>query len=199
MEKQTKKIESILTKTEADLRQVIAEAAQAGDYRTVDVGRTAAVGVHNLKTQISKTSGKVSEKHKTSTVRTKSKTASRKSVKRKYPKFAVKNDTLIRIGWSKKEHREYTHKTPRAAFDGTVKVMAALAQNGAGPFTAEEIIEQVNHMESETIPSYQVYVVIGMLRKRGCIKQIGREGYNISTDITVKAKNEWKEFSNKND
>ena len=191
MKDQNKKIEAILTKTETDLRQVIAEAAQAGDYRTVDMGRTVAVSIHNLKTQISKTSGKVSEKHRTSAVRTKSKTGSRKSVKRKYPKFAVKNDTLIRIGWSKKEHREYTHKTPRTVFDGTVKVMATLAQNGAGPFTAEEIIEQVNHMESETIPSYQVYVVIGFLRARKCIVQVGREGYDIPTEIATRARKEW--------
>ena len=72
MKNQTEKVEAILTKTEIDLREAIAVAAQAGDYRTVDMGRTAAVGIHNLKTQISKTSGKVSEKHKTSTVRTKS-------------------------------------------------------------------------------------------------------------------------------
>ncbi|MBA7670803.1 hypothetical protein ES703_78950 [subsurface metagenome] len=182
----------ILTKTEADLRKIIAEAAQAGDYRTVDMGRAAAVSIHNLQLQISKTSGKVSEKHGHGAARTKSKVASRKNVKRKYPKFAVKNDTLIRIGWSKKEHCEYTHKTPRTAFDGTVKVMAALAQNGAGPFTAEQIIEQVNNMESEAVPSYQVYVVIGLLRKSNCIKQVGREGYDIPVEVCGKAEDVWR-------
>ena len=199
MEKGIEKIISVLTKAESDLREQIVEAAKAGDYRTVDSARAAAVGIRSLRTGIVNPSSKAQAKGASVVSHRKRKSSSRKGIKSKYPKFEVKNDTLIRIGWSKKEHREYTHKTSRTAFDGTVKVMAALAQNGAGPFTAEEIIGQLSHLESEMIPSYQVYVVIGMLRKRGCIKQIGREGYNISTDITVKAKNEWKEFSNKND
>jgi hypothetical protein len=56
---------------------------------------------------------------------------------------------------------------------------------------AEQIIEQVNDLESDTIPSYQIYGVIGLLRKFNCIKQIGREGYDIPTDVSTRAKNEW--------
>ena len=56
---------------------------------------------------------------------------------------------------------------------------------------AEEIIEKVNKMEND-IPSYQIYVVIGMLKKMSCIKQVGREGYQIPTDFADKSKNVWK-------
>jgi len=191
MEKEIEKIISILTKCESDLREVIVEAAQEGDYRSVDIAKTAAVNVHNVKARVKNPAAKLETKPINDMSRHKRKKVSRKSSRLRYPKFEVKNETLIRIGWSKKERSEYTHKTPRAAFNRTVKVMAALAQNGAGPFMAEQIIEQVNHMESETVPSYQVYVVIGLLRKTEYIKQIGREGYSIPTDITQKAESVW--------
>ena len=191
MEKGIEKIIGILTKCESDLRKLIVGAAKAGDYRSVDMARVAAVDIHNLRDRVLSPSLKRKQKVGGEVSLRKRKSASRKRGRTGYPKFEVKNDTLIRIGWSKKERREYTHKTPRTAFDGTVKVMAALAQNGAGPFTAEEIIEQVNHTESETIPSYQVYVVIGFLRARKCIVQVGREGYDIPTEIATRARKEW--------
>lgn len=199
MEKEIEKIISILAKCESDLREVIVEAAQEGDYRSVDIAKTAAVNVHNVKARVKNPAAKLETKPINDMSRHKRKKVSRKSSRLRYPKFEVKNETLIRIGWSKKERSEYTHKTPRAAFDRTVKAMAALAQSGAGPFMAEQIIEQLSQLESEAIPSYQVYVVIGMLRKRGHIKQVGREGYNIPTDITAKAENEWTELLNKKD
>jgi len=191
MEKEIEKIISILTKCESDLQEVIVEAAQEGDYRSVDMAKTAAVNVHNVKARVKNPAAKLETKPINDMSRHKRKKVSRKSSRLRYPKFEVKNETLIRIGWSKKERSEYTHKTPRTAFDGTVKVMAALAQNGAGLFTAEQIIEQVNNMESEAVPSYQVYVVIGFLRARKCILQVGREGYDIPTEIATRARKEW--------
>ena len=191
MENQIEKILGILTKCESDLREVIVEAAQEGDYRSVDTARAAAVNVHDLRTRIANPFSKLESKSANQASDRKKKSASRKGIKSKYPKFEVKNDTLIRIAWSKKQRREYTHKAPRFVFNETVKAMAALAQSGAGPFMAEQIIEQVNNMESEAVPSYQVYIMIGLLRKTKCIKQVGREGYSIPTDIRTKAEKEW--------
>ena len=191
MEKEIEKILGILTKCESDLREQIVEAAKAGDYRTVDSARAAAVGIRSLRTGIINPSSKAQAKGASVVSHRKRKSASRKGIKSKYPKFEVKNDTLIRIAWSKKQRREYTHKAPRFVFNETVKAMAALAQSGAGPFMAEQIIEQVNNMESEAVPSYQVYIVIGLLRKTKCIKQVGREGYSIPTDIRTKTEKEW--------
>ncbi len=193
MKERIEEITGLLGRTEGQLRQMIADAAKAGDYRTVDLAKTAAVGIQNLQTGISNPGAKLQPKPASSVG--KAKTTSRRGGKGRYPKFDVKKNTLNRIGWSKKERREYTHKTPRTAFDRTVKVMAALAQNGAGPFTAEQIIEQLNHMGSETIPSYQVYVVIGFLRARKCIVQVGREGYDIPVDVYGKAEAVWRSRS----
>lgn len=192
------KIEAVLTKAENELQEVIVEAAKTGDYRGVDAGRAAAVEICNIKARILKPSSKGELKSESNVSRTKKKVATKRHVRGKYPKFEIKNDTLVRIGWSKKERREYTHKVSKRVFVETVEVMGRLAQGGAGPFMAETIIEQVNnaeYAESETIPSYQIYVVIGFLRKLNCIKQIGREGYDIPIDLAKKAESAWGNLS----
>lgn len=189
------KIEEVLTKAENELQEVIVEAAKEGDYRGVDAGRAAAVEICNLKARILKPSSKGELKSESNVSRTKKKVATKRHVRGKYPKFEIKNDTLVRIGWSKKERREYTHKVTKRVFYETVEVMGRLAKGGAGPFMAETIIEQVNNAESETIPSYQIYVVIGFLRKLNCIKQIGREGYDIPIDLAQKVESEWRNLS----
>ena len=189
------RIEEVLTKAENELQEVIVEAAKAGDYRGVDTGRAAAVEICNIKARILKPSSKGDLKSESNVSRTKKNVATKRHSRGKYPKFEVKNDTLVRIGWSKKERREYTHKVSKRVFVETVEVMGRLAQGGAGPFMAEKIIEQVNNAGSETIPSYQIYVVIGFLRKLNCIKQIGREGYDIPIDLAKNVESEWRNLS----
>jgi hypothetical protein len=195
MENLKEKIEAVLTKAENELQEVIVEAAKDGDYRGVDAGRAAAVEICNIKARILKPSSKGDLKSESNESRAKKKVATKRHGRGKYPKFEVKNDNIVRIGWSKKERREYTHKVSKRVFYETVEVMGRLAQGGAGPFMAEKIIEQVNHAESETIPSYQIYVVIGFLRKFNCIKQIGREGYDIPIDMAKKAESAWGNLS----
>jgi len=197
MENYIEQIIEILNKTENDLQKVIVEAAQARDYRSVDIARASAVSIQNLRTQISNSACKVEQRSAKSASGVRRKALSRKGNKSGYPKFRVMNDTLLRIGWSKKQRREYVHKAPKFVFDKTTKAMATLAQNGAGPFMAEQIIEQISSMESDTIPSYQVYVVIGLLRKTNCIKQVGREGYDIQQDILEKARDVWRSLASK--
>jgi len=197
MRDQAEKIIEILTKTESDIQEVIIEAAQAGDYRSVDIARATAVNIKNLRTQIMNPVSKTKIKSSQNKPHSERKASKRKRKKSEYPKFKITNETLIRIGWSKKQRREYTHKTPRLVFDKTIKAMALLAQSEAGPFLAENIIEQANSNESEEIPSYQVYVVIGLLKQTNCIKQVGRDGYDIPTELLEKAEEKWIELSNR--
>lgn len=197
MKDQAGKIIEILTKTESDIQKVIIEAAQAGDYRSVDMARAAAVNIKNLRTQISNPASKAKIRPAKSGTRIEKKASTKKRKKSDYPKFKVKNETLIRIGWSRKQRREYTHKAPRFVFEQTVKAMTALSQSGAGPFLAENILEQANSNESEAIPSYQIYVVIGLLKQTNCIKQVGRDGYIIPQDLVKKTEEKWVELSNR--
>ncbi len=189
MEDSNNTIRDILKEAENNLREMISKAAKDGDYRTVDMARGAAVEIKDLAARIENPSLKTSNKlHKETNRRTKKAV---RSSKKKYPKFKVQNDSLIKIGWSKKQKREYTHKAPKDVFEKTVNTMNALSNSGTGPFMAEQIIEKVNSHQQEIIPSYQIYIVIGFLKKSGCIKQFGREGYNIKTNIKRKADFEW--------
>lgn len=196
MKKTTDKIVRVLSETEGSLRDVIVQAAQAADYQGVDVARAAAQEVHNLRVRVS---GEVPPPER-STVDTKSHRAksrcarrqpSRKRAAAGYPRFEVRNGTLVRTGWSKKQGQEYLHKAPKPVFDLTVKAMATLSQERSGPITAEQVIDQVNLSDSQTTPNYQIYVVVGFLRAQGCIEQVGREGYRIPTDLCLEAAALW--------
>ena len=191
------KIKTILSGAEQHLRELIIEAAREGDYLGVDTARDLAVSVNQLINRLSdgETSTKKSmiknEIKGKKVSRAKKRAGLKKKTPSGYPKFTVRDDTLVRIGWSKKEKREYQHKVPKSLFDLTIKTMGDLAKSRNGPFMAEEIVEHINENNSESVPGYQVYVVIGFLREKGCIKQEGREGYRIPVDIYKKAEKEW--------
>lgn len=181
-----------LSKAESGLREIIAQAAGAGDYRGVDIARNVAVQLSEIMQRLNKPPASVdfAAIEKLSKENQGGKRGDTKQGVRKkdYPKFEVRNGSISRIGWSKKERCEYIHKVPVVVFERTVETMDSLSKSSAGPFTAEEIIKKANEMQAEPVPSYQVYVVLGLLRENDCIKQIGREGYVIPRDISEKAK-----------
>jgi hypothetical protein len=190
----------ILKKAEEELREAIAEAARAGDYRAVDLGRSVAVGVQEL---CEKVSGKrqASEKSTEEYTETEERKRHRKIGKRNkpegLPRIEIRKGSLFRIGWSRKQKREYEHKVPRVSFDTIVNTMSALAREGKGPFMAESVLEKISATKEDMIPVYQVYVVLAALREWNIITQVGREGYNISPDISEKANQVWREMADK--
>lgn len=196
MDNKTEQIKNVLIKAELELQEVIAESARDGDYRSVDIARIAAANIRELSAHISEPTLKKKNNKSVQKIEAKVKTRNRKktSAKKRYPKFELRNDSLVKIGWSKKQRREYTHKVPATVFDHSVKAMADMATGGAGPFMAENIIEKINDQQSDIIPSYQVYIVIGLLKQTNCIKQMGREGYHIPVDFSDKTKQVWKKL-----
>jgi hypothetical protein len=190
----------ILKKAEEELREAIAEAARAGDYRAVDLGRSVAVGVQEL---CEKVSGKrqASEKSTEEDTETEERKRHRKIGKRNkpegLPRIEIRKGSLFRIGWSRKQKREYEHKVPRVSFDTIVNTMSALAREGKGPFMAEAVLEKISATKEDMIPAYQVYVVLAALREWKLITQVGREGYNIPPDVAEKAQNMWTELTGK--
>ncbi|MBN2588382.1 MAG: hypothetical protein JXA96_00850 [Sedimentisphaerales bacterium] len=195
------KVLEILNKAEEELRKAIAEAAHSGDYRAVEVGRNVAVNIKEISDRISgngqlKSKNETVEKEFASVGQKKKKKVIRRIKPTGLPRFEVKNGSLYKIGWSKKRRSEYSHKVPRTAFDAITNAMNKLANEGSGPFMAEKVIEKLNLINDEMIPAYQVYVVMAALRANDVIKQVGREGYNIPTDISENVKNIWNELAN---
>ncbi|MDD5064130.1 MAG: hypothetical protein PHQ35_05140 [Phycisphaerae bacterium] len=194
------KILDILRKAEEDLREAIAEAARAGEYRDVDIGRTVAVNIKELCERISGNgikSSKPLETKEGSASRKKQKKVSRRNKPEGLPRIEIRNGSLYRIGWSRKQKKEYEHKVPRAAVDTIVNTMSALAKEGSGPFMAEAVINKINATTEDSMPAYQVYVVLAALREWNLISQDGRDGYNIPPDVAEKAKTMWTELASR--
>lgn len=189
------KVMNILSEAESQLRQAIADAAARGDYSGVDMARHVAVEVQEIRERLSSAAPPISSATRAEriTAKRQSEDKVRKGRGGGYPKFVVENDTLTKIGWSKKEKKEYTHRVSRAIFEETLQAMAALSNGKAGPFTAEQIIEKVNKAGGDFTPSYQVYIVIAFLRKARCIRQEGRDGYSIFPELTTRGSRAWDE------
>jgi len=194
MSKINEKLKMILSEGEKQIREVISEAAKQGDYGGVDTAKNVAVRIGEIGSQLE---GKLQNdstkgtKTKETKVRKKDKTDSRRSRSTDYPRFKISKDDLTKIGWSKKQKREYSHKVPRTIFKRTLQTIDELTSSGTGPFTTEQIIDTLNASNNEFVPSYQVYIVIAFLRNMLCIKQLGRDGYEIPTDVADRAAEAW--------
>lgn len=193
MDQTQQRIERALEQAEVEIRNVGADAFRAGDDKLVGqaqeiVGALKALR-SNLNGRVVASSDAPSPKVKQSRGRLK-KRRSTKVAKSEYPKYQVRNGSLVRIGWSKKQKTEYEHKAPKETFDVTISAMAELAKTGKDPIPAERIIDRVNTLAAGT-PSYQVYVVIGLLREQGCVEQVGRDGYVIPADLPHQGSQLW--------
>jgi hypothetical protein len=187
----------ILKKAEEELREAIAGAARAGDYRTVDLGRSVAVGVRELSEKVTghgQKSMKSTEEDKETEERKRHKKIGKRNKPEGLPRIEIRKGSLFRIGWSRKQRSTYEHKVPHPAFETIVNTMSALAREGNGPFTAEAIIEKIGATKEDAIPAYQVYVVLAALREWNIITQVGREGYNIPLDLLARAENQWRKI-----
>jgi len=194
MSKYSQQIIGVLQDTEKRTLALISDAARDADLDGVEMAHAAARQVRKL---IESLLGTDSLQQNSSNVidgarqpaqafRSKQKTR-----KREYPRFCVREGVLIRIGWSKKGKREYEHKVPKDVFLYAVKAVASAGSTARGPVTAEDIIGRVTDVTGAPIPSYQVYVAIGLLKQQGCIEQVGREGYMIPNDVDTRAHALW--------
>lgn len=192
-----KKIEQILRDAEVKLQGLIASSAENGDYAVIDLARRYAIQLHEMQNGLNQSNSPKNKldiitHHNTMTKSAKTPLDKKtKGKKTQYPKFKITSNSLIRIGWSKKEKREYSHKASKIIYDLTIDAMEKISNTAAGPFMAENIIDKLNKNSDQSIPAYQVYVVIGYLKDQGYIQQIGRDGYNIPPDIKKKSMASW--------
>jgi hypothetical protein len=96
-----------------------------------------------------------------------------------YPRFFRRGNELVKVGWSKKDRREYNH---RAAREVVAAVAAAVRQAGARGrlFNGDALLPLKDPANGTNIPSYQVYVTLAWLVRLGALKQAGpRTGYTL--------------------
>ena len=97
---------------------------------------------------------------------------------REFPRFEKERDRLVKIGWSTRDRRSYEHRAPRAA---VAAVAAEVSKAGrAGRLFAVEDVLPVKLPSGEEIPSYQVYLTLGLLRHLGLVERKGKDGYALA-------------------
>ena len=167
---------AVLEKCEQSLRKLVAEAAEEGDYGSVQRIAFLAKAISALVAESANASSPQRQQGDDGE-------ASPPSAQRKqgrvrtdeYPKFFRRGDDLVKIGWSKKDRREYNHRAPRVV---VTAVAAAIRQVGARGkvFNGDALLPLKDPVFGSTVPSYQVYVALAWLVRLGVVKQLGHRG-----------------------
>lgn len=177
----------------------LAEAASDGDYELIDFARRAATGLHHLGIALtSRSVGNSTMKFDAQTVRRpelvteskKSGTREKKMKSRSYPLFAVRDNSLVKTGWSKREGSTYEQRVPRRTFEMVLLALAEVAKRDSDPVATDSILEIVNASDNPP-PSYQSYAVLAFLRAESEIRQVRRGEYAIPKDVEVNALAAW--------
>ncbi len=163
----------VLKRCETELRTLVSAAAGAGDYDSVVRITFWAKEVAAI------TADAAAPESPRQTAANAQPAGGRKRGKAaEYPKFVRQGDSLVKIGWSKKDRAEYEHK---AAGMATKPLADALIQLGKGKriFQVAELLPLDGSGDDGGVPDYQVYVLVAWLRSVGLITQRGRQGYSV--------------------
>lgn len=116
-----------------------------------------------------------------------------KTTRSRYPRFTKYRNDLVKIGWSKKERKEYQHRAPRKVVD---LLCARLEFYRGKDFTSDELWP-LRGDDDQEIPSYQAYLCLAWFREIGIIVKNGRHGYFIDSKVDLKAATEdrWNQLS----
>lgn len=161
---------NVLTKCEADLRELVAAAADTGDYDAV-------LRITSWAKQIALMLGSVPaaapESRPTAT------SVKKPAVRPVYPRFLRRGDHLVKIGWSKREKSEYEHKASRQAALALARAAAEVGKDGR-VFQVNALLPLIDPKGGSEVPGYQVYLVIAWWRGAGLLDQHGRQGYSVA-------------------
>jgi hypothetical protein len=161
----------LLVKCEAELRALVAQAADVGDY---DAVMRITYWAKNLALM-------TGASHASTIAQVRNARPAATSSKRTsatYPRFGKRGDQLVKIGWSKKDKSQYEHKAPRHV--ASVLADAVLKAGSDGRiFQVADLLPRVAPPVSPDVPGYQVYIVIAWWRSAALLDQHGRQGYSI--------------------
>jgi hypothetical protein len=107
-----------------------------------------------------------------------------------YPRFERQGDRLVKIAWSKKDRREYEHRSTadiifRIAelFERDRGLRTAFMMDDLMPFTTRS---------GADIPSYQAYLALAWFRSLGVIEARGKDGYALVVEnLRNRIKSAW--------
>lgn len=167
----------LLRETEASLRQLAAQAAEAGDYAVIIKVAAWAKAVSDLvKSPTPDTRPK--PRNPTGRVKTRRHTSTRSVKRKEYPRFFRHGEQLIRVAWSKREKKEYQHKAPYGVLKALTAAVVEAGKEGR-VFSTDQVLPIHDQNDGSEIPNYQAYVCIAWLKQTRLIDQHGRQGYSI--------------------
>ncbi len=182
---------------EKRLRDLIVEAAKAGDYDGIDLARTVAGRVREMAEELLPQQG--DEKPRSTNARppdAPGARAGRMRRKRKaldYPKFHVQDGVLHKVGWSKKESQEYVHKIPKNIYEQIIQTIGNAGSGRKRLFTCERVAEELE-AQGFSVPIYQVYLTVALLRAKQMVDKKGRQGYLAPRDVVSRGMRLWCEL-----
>lgn len=184
----------ILSRAEVALLEIVGQAAAAQDYGGIDLAKDVAEQVKGIGTRLAVAKGSdvgeaVQTEPTTGPVKSRARFPGTRT-KSGYPRFEIKDSTLIKLGWSKKENAEYTQRISREAFDIVVEALGEVGRRTTGPVPTESIRNLLD-AGGQVPPSYQVYAILAFLRSRGLIRLSSRGTHIISAEVAEKASLEW--------
>lgn len=173
----------VIHRAEAELRALVSERASAGDYDSVvkiaswaRALATLIVAPARASTTVHRSRQGISERGGTKG-QVQARRSPRSGKKEAYPKFFRRGEQIVRVAWSKRDKKEYQHKSPHSAVKALAHAIARIGAEGR-VFTAEELLP-IQHDDGTDIPSYQAYAGIALFKQTGLIDQHGRQGYSI--------------------
>jgi hypothetical protein len=172
----------VLQEAENALRDLIARGAKEQRYREIIRVANLADGVarlhrgeassQTLQPNVSSTSSLLKSKKTGLATARKS-----RSARHGYPRFERDGNRLVKLGWSKKNKKEYEHRVPQEVVISFVRHLGDTVADGK-IFDVESLLP-VQDVAGEEIPAYQVYVTLAWLRTMGVVEKMGKDGYVI--------------------
>jgi hypothetical protein len=169
----------VLRRSETDLKGILAEAAQAGDYDALAKITACAKGIRDLVDEF------FARETPAEPIRNNKKVSGNHSGT--YPKFFKTNDNkLVLIGWSKKHKTEYEHKAPKSILDQVIAELVKCSKSGE-PTRIEDLLPQLKSEDGSESPVYYGRAFLRWLREKGLVTRQGHQGYLVTRPDTLES------------
>jgi len=178
-----KQATDLMKKTEEALRGLVTAAAKSGDYESVmqiaGWARTLSDLMRSPNGNTKALAQKLSEKNNRKIASLSDGRLRAARLKNTdYPRFFRRGNERIRLAWSKREKKEYRHKSPYSALQALTVAIAEKGTDGR-VFSTDEFLPIHDVADGTEIPNYQAYLGISLLKQAALIDQHGRQGYSV--------------------
>lgn len=112
-----------------------------------------------------------------------------------FPRFERDSDTLVKVGWSKKNRTSYQHRAPKETVFAFLRHVSASVKPEQ-VFAVEDLMPVPDFAQGGEVPAYRVYLALAWLRNVHVIEKKGRNGYvfNHSAASSDEIQKHWEEL-----